>query len=183
MQTATSKTIIRRCHHSDLGTMLGIINAAAIAYRGAIPDDSWHEPYMSAQQLRYDVASGVEFVGCEIDGALAGVMGMQYVRNVKLIRHAYVLPAYQGHGVGSALIGHLTARSQRQMLVGTWRAATWAIRFYERHAFRLVPPTITASLLETYWAVPEPQIDASVVLAAPALTAEEGQRLLSNASR
>lgn len=174
--------IIRRCNDSDFDNLLEIINSAASAYHGAIPDDCWHEPYMPAQHLRDEIASGVAFVGAEMDGALAGVMGIQRVRNVELIRHAYVLPRHQGHGVGSVLIAHLKSQSARQILVGTWSAATWAIRFYERHEFRLVPESCKAALLGTYWSISDRQIETSVVLAAPALNAADAERLLRGAS-
>jgi GNAT superfamily N-acetyltransferase len=161
--------------------MLAIINAAAEAYRGVIPSDCWHEPYMPAAQLQAEIAAGIAFMGCEVDGALAGVMGIQPVRNVDLIRHAYVLPAYQGSGVGSALIAHLRAQTVRQILVGTWAAATWAIGFYERHGFRLVPETFKASLLRTYWTISERQIETSVVLAAPHVTIDAAGKLMEGA--
>lgn len=178
MSLTTASTIIRRCHDGDFGTLLQIINSAATVYHGAIPDDCWHEPYMSPQHLRDEMASGVSFVGAEIDGALAGVMGIQRVRNVELIRHAYVLPEYQGHGVGGVLMSHLKSRSVRQILVGTWSAATWAIRFYQRHEFRLVPESTKAALLQTYWSIPDRQIETSVVLALPALAASDVEQLL-----
>ncbi|KRE99565.1 GNAT family acetyltransferase [Frateuria sp. Soil773] len=144
--------------------MLAIIQAAAEAYRGVIPDDCWHEPYMSAKELDDEIAAGVEFWGYERNGTLAGVMGVQAVRDVELIRHAYVLPEWQGRGVGSALIGHLRRRGTRRTLVGTWCAATWAIRFYQRHGFERVPAAQAPALLRMYWNVPERQIETSVVL-------------------
>jgi len=148
--------------------MLGIINAAAKAYRGVIPADCWHEPYMSAVELDEEIHAGVEFWGYEEQGFLVGVMGTQAVRDVDLIRHAYVSPAWQGHGVGSALIGELRARSARRMLVGTWAAASWAIRFYERHAFRLLEPPLMRAMLKAYWNIGDRQVETSVVLANPA---------------
>jgi GNAT superfamily N-acetyltransferase len=151
--------------------VLGIINAAAEAYREAIPADCWHEPYMSGAELDGEIRAGVEFWGCESEGILVGVMGTQSVHDVDLIRHAYVRPAWQRHGVGAALIAHLRARSARRMLVGTWAAATWAIRFYERHGFRLPPPQLTRELLQTYWRISERQIETSVVLANPPFAA------------
>ena len=147
--------------------MLGIINTAAEVYRGAIPADCWHDPYMSADELDAEIRAGVEFWGFEEEGALVGVMGTQAMSEVDLIRHAYVCPAWQGHGVGTALIGHLRALSARRMLVGTWAAATWAIRFYERHGFRLLEPRLTRALLERYWSISERQMETSVVLASP----------------
>lgn len=167
---ARSQPTIRPCREDESATILAIINSAAEAYRDAIPADCWHEPYMQATQLQSEIAAGIGFVGYEVDGVVAGVMGIQPVRNVDLIRHAYVLPAYQGRGVGSALIAYLCAQTVRPILVGTWTAATWAIRFYERHGFQLVPDTTKALLLRTYWTISERQIETSVVLAAPRLT-------------
>jgi GNAT superfamily N-acetyltransferase len=147
--------------------MLGIINAAAEAYRGVIPSDCWHEPYMPARDLDQEIARGVEFWGYEAADELVGVMGIQTMQDVDLIRHAYVLPSHQRHGVGAALIRHLRNRSQRRMLVGTWSAATWAIRFYQRHNFSLVTPGRTRALLKTYWTITDRQAETSVVLANP----------------
>jgi len=147
--------------------MLAIINTAAVAYRDAIPADRWHEPYMPLDELEAEIAAGVVFWGYEGDGRLAGVMGMQPVQDVDLIRHAYVLPAQQGRGVGSALLQHLRGRSSRPMLVGTWAAAGWAIRFYERHGFRMVSAETKTILLRRYWTIPERQVETSVVLANP----------------
>jgi GNAT superfamily N-acetyltransferase len=181
-RAARSQPAIRPCRENESEAMLAIINAAAEVYRGAIPADCWHEPYMPTAELRSDIAAGITFVGYEIDGMLAGVMGIQPVHNVDLIRHAYVLPAYQGHGVGSALLAYLRARALRQILVGTWTAATWAIRFYERHGFLLVPEATKALLLRTYWTVSERQIETSVVLAAPRLTGEDTGKLVGDRS-
>jgi GNAT superfamily N-acetyltransferase len=155
---------IRRCGEQDLATMLAIVNAAAEAYRGVIPADRWHEPYMPEAELRQEIAAGVEFWGLETDDGLAGVMGVQAVRDVDLIRHAYVRPDHQRHGVGAELIAHLRRHSTRPMLVGTWAAARWAIAFYERHGFVLAAPERAAALLRTYWTLPERQIETSVVL-------------------
>lgn len=160
---------IRPCHTDEFDRILAIINTAAEAYRNTIPPDCWHDPYMTAAALRSEIAAGVVFTGFEIDGALAGIMGLQSVRNVDLIRHAYVAPAHQGKGNGTALIADLRARSQRQLLVGTWAAATWAVGFYERHRFMLVPDAVKPALLRTYWTVSERQIETSVVLAFPSL--------------
>ncbi len=160
---------LRRCQEEESPLMLGIINAAAEAYRGAIPDDCWQDPYMSTDELEAEFRGGVEFWGYEEEGRLVGIMGAQAVRDVDLIRHAYVHPQWQRHGVGSALIRHLRALSTRRMLVGTWAAATWAIRFYERHGFRLLGPQATRGLLATYWSIGERQIETSVVLASPPL--------------
>jgi len=162
-------TAIRRCRDDETPTILAIINAAAEAYRGVIPADCWHDPYMPADELRSEVAAGVAFWGCEADGVLLGVMGIQPVQDVDLIRHAYVLPAHQHRGIGTALLQHLRGLSARRMLIGTWAAAEWAIRFYRRHGFELVPAERKATLLRTYWTVPERQIETSVVLADPPL--------------
>jgi GNAT superfamily N-acetyltransferase len=161
---------IRRCGAEDRATMLAIVNAAAEAYRGVIPPDRWHDPYMAEAELRGEIAAGVEFWGLDTDDGLIGVMGVQPVRDVDLIRHAYVRPDRQRHGVGAELIGHLLRRSARPMLVGTWAAASWAIRFYERHGFELIAPERAAALLRTYWTISERQIETSVVLAGPALS-------------
>ncbi len=166
----SGRAAVRPCRPDETGTVLAIVNAGAEAYRGVIPADRWHEPYMSAAELGREIAAGVAFWGCELEGALVGVMGIQPVRDVDLIRHAYVLPARQRQGVGSALIEHLRTRSERPLLVGTWAAATWAIAFYQRHGFALVPPERTAALLRTYWSIPERQIETSVVLASPPLS-------------
>jgi GNAT superfamily N-acetyltransferase len=160
---------IRRCRDDERGTILAIINAAAEAYRGVIPADCWHEPYMPAAELESEIAAGIAFWGFEEKGKLSGVMGVQPVRDVDLIRHAYVLPEYQRCGIGGALIEHLRRISTRRMLVGTWAAAGWAVRFYQRHGFALVPNERKTTLLKTYWRVPDRQIETSVVLADPPL--------------
>ena len=150
--------------------MLAIINSAAEAYRGVIPSDCWHEPYMSLQQLESEIAAGVEFYGHETDGALIGVMGIQQVRDVDLIRHAYVQPGSQHRGVGSDLLAHLRSLTTRRILVGTWAAAEWAIRFYARHGFAPVSAPHKTMLLKTYWTISERQIETSVVLSDPPWT-------------
>jgi GNAT superfamily N-acetyltransferase len=155
---------IRRCLDSESSTILAIVNAAAEAYRDVIPADRWHDPYMSDAQLKRDIAAGVEFWGYELEGTLIGVMGIQPVRDVDLIRHAYVRPGSQRLGVGAALIAHLRDQSTRRMLVGTWADAAWAIRFYQREGFALVPASRAALLLKSYWDIPERQIETSVVL-------------------
>lgn len=162
---------IRRCRADENGRMLEIVNAAAEAYRGVIPADCWHEPYMSLPELEREIASGVVFWGDESDGQLVGIMGIQQVRDVDLIRHAYVLPGRQGGGVGGRLLEHLRRTATRPILVGTWSDAVWAIRFYERHGFALVPPARKDSLLQAYWTITPRQIETSVVLASPPLPA------------
>ena len=147
--------------------MLAIINDAAEAYRGAIPSDRWQEPYMPLDDLDRELAAGVAFWGYETDGALVGVMGIQQVGDVDLIRHAYVSPGSQGRGVGGELLQNLVGVSTRRTLVGTWAAAEWAIAFYRRHGFELVSRERKSELLKTYWTVPNRQIETSVVLAKP----------------
>src|SRR3954467_9698117 len=158
---------IRPCRDDDREAILGNVNAAAEAYRGVIPEDRWHEPYMPMEQLEAEIAAGGEFWGYEDGGVLLGIMGIQPVRDVNLIRHAYVAPERQGRGIGGALLEHLLGVATRPMLVGTWAAATWAIPFYERHGFEYVGPERTAELLRSYWDIPDRQIDTSVVLAQP----------------
>jgi GNAT superfamily N-acetyltransferase len=161
--------IIRPCREDERETILAVINQAAEAYRGVIPYDRWHEPYMAGAELDEAIAAGVAFWGCEVEAELIGVMGIQPVGDVELIRHAYVVPARQAAGFGGALLEHLMGRSTGQVLVGTWAAAEWAIRFYRRHGFALVAPEQTADLLRRYWTIPPRQIEASVVLSWPPL--------------
>jgi GNAT superfamily N-acetyltransferase len=159
--------VIRRCHDLERPCILEIVNCAAEAYRNVIPSDRWQDPYMPPDELDQELMAGVRFWGYEADGSLVGVMGIQRVRDVELIRHAYVLPNSQQHGVGGALLEHLQRLSRQRMLVGTWAAADWAIRFYRRHGFQLVAPERTAALLKAYWTIPDRQIATSVVLANP----------------
>jgi GNAT superfamily N-acetyltransferase len=158
---------IRPCRDDERDAIFAIVNAAAEAYRGVIPPDRWHEPYMPMEELDAEIAAGVEFWGYADDGELLGTMGIQPVRDVNLIRHAYVVPESQGRGIGGALLEHLLGVATRPMLVGTWAAAEWAIRFYERHGFEYVGTERTAELLREYWDIPERQIQTSVVLARP----------------
>ena len=156
---------IRPCRDDERAAILAIVNAAAEAYRGVIPADRWHEPYMPAEELDAEIAAGVAFSGYEESGELLGIMGIQPVRDVDLIRHAYTAPASQGQGVGGALLSHLLAgRGARPLLVGTWAAATWAIRFYERYGFVSVSAARKSELLREYWTIPERQVETSVVL-------------------
>jgi GNAT superfamily N-acetyltransferase len=158
---------IRLCRDDERTDILAIVNAAAEAYRGVIPADRWHDPYMSPHELDTEIAAGVAFWGYEGGAGLSGVMGIQPVGDVDLIRHAYVLPGEQGHGIGGQLLAHLRGLSQRRMLVGTWADASWAIGFYARHGFEQVAPERKAQLLQSYWTIPERQIETSVVLADP----------------
>ncbi|HEU4994192.1 MAG TPA: GNAT family N-acetyltransferase [Gemmatimonadaceae bacterium] len=158
-------TSIRRCRADDQAAILVIINAAAERYRGIIPADCWHEPYMSAEQLARDISVGVNFWGYE-DGnrQLAGVMGFQRVRDVTLVRHAYVRPDCQGRGIGGLLLQHLEELTDQPILIGTWADAAWAIGFYQGHGYALASPQDTPALLRTYWEIPPRQAAASVVL-------------------
>ena len=158
---------IRPCREDERGAILEIVNAAAEAYRGVIPDDCWHEPYMSARELDAEIAAGVRFWAYELDAAALGVMGVQPKADVDLIRHAYVRPGSQRSGIGGALLRHLQGMAGRRVLVGTWAAADWAIDFYCRHGFELVTAQRKDELLRTYWDIPDRQIDTSVVLASP----------------
>jgi N-acetylglutamate synthase-like GNAT family acetyltransferase len=157
--------MIRPCDDSEFETIYEIVNDAAQAYRGVIPKDCWKEPYMPKDELRHEMATGVVFWGYEEDGEVVGVMGLQPVQDVALIRHAYVRTARQNQGIGGELLSHLRTLTDRPILVGTWAAAVWAIRFYEKHGFRLVSPEEKDRLLQKYWSIPERQIETSVVLA------------------
>jgi GNAT superfamily N-acetyltransferase len=159
-----SAVAIRRCREEDRGPILEIVNDAAEAYRGVIPADRWRDPYMSGDELDRELAAGVAFWGYERHGRLDGVMGIQSVDDVELIRHAYVRTERQGEGVGGALLAHLRSGAAYPLLVGTWTDATWAIRFYERHGFVRTSRERTRVLLTTYWSIPERQIETSVVL-------------------
>ena len=156
---------IRPCGPLDFPAVLGVINDAARAYRGVIPEDCWHDPYMAEGELRAEILAGVEFWGWEREGTLLGVMGMQPVGDVTLIRHAYVADACRRQGIGASLLGFLRGRVRNPLLIGTWAAATWAVRFYRKHGFTVVEPALKNRLLKTYWTVPERQIETSVVLA------------------
>src|SRR5262249_6672290 len=158
---------IRLCADDERDAIRESVNDAAEAYRGVIPADRWHDPYMTGDELDGERAAGVVFWGYARDGALDGVMGIQRVADVELIRHAYVRTDRQGEGIGGALLAHLLSNATRRLLVGTWADATWAIRFYERHGFVRASPERTRELLTTYWSIPERQIATSVVLQLP----------------
>ena len=150
---------------SDFNRILEIVNDAAEAYKGVIPDDRWHDPYMSEDELREEIDSGVRFYGWIENGSLMGVMGVQTVKDATLIRHAYVLTRHQRRGIGSKLLEHLIGLEETpKLLVGTWKDAVWAISFYEKHAFRLMSSEEKDRLLREYWDIPERQIETSVVL-------------------
>lgn len=156
---------IQPCVPEDVPAIYEIINDAAYAYKGVIPADRWHEPYMAMEDLQSEIARGVRFFGCRIDNRLVGVMGIQDVKDVTLIRHAYVRTTERRHGIGRALLETLTSQATRPILIGTWKAAAWAIRFYEKHGFRVVPEAEKNRLLRTYWTIPDRQVEESVVLA------------------
>ncbi len=157
--------MIHRCDEDDFEVIFEIINDAASAYDGVIPADLWREPYMPTAELRRELSDGVVFWGYEEDGEVMGVMGMQDLRDVTLIRHAYVRTANRNQGIGGRLLSYLRKKTSRPVLVGTWADASWAIRFYEDHGFRLVSPEEKDRLLRKYWSVSTRQIQESVVLA------------------
>lgn len=156
---------IRLARAADRAEMLAIINAAAEAYRGVIPADRWHEPYMPAEELAGEIDAGVVFWIVEEERCMVGVMGLQDKGKVTLVRHAYVAPAKQRKGVGQALLRHVRSLSAKPMLIGTWAAASWAIDFYERNGFARVSHADKEELLRRYWSIPARQIETSVVLA------------------
>lgn len=156
--------MIRPCTDADTPVIEAIINEAAQAYQGAIPADCWHQPYMPRHELLAEIAAGVRFWGWEEAGSLLGVMGIQRVQDATLIRHAYVRTAHQTQGIGGALLDLLVDQSSGRLLVGTWADAEWAIRFYQRHGFRLVPAEEKDRLLDTYWKISPRQRETSVVL-------------------
>lgn len=157
--------MIRRCALADVPAIEAIINEAAEAYRGVIPADCFHDPYMPRAELDHEIAAGVEFWAWDESGDLLGVMGIQRVRDVTLIRHAYVRTAQQGKGIGGRLLRFFMERTDGPLLIGTWADAEWAIRFYQRHGFRLLSIAEKDELLPRYWTIPDRQRETSVVLA------------------
>ncbi|HUH63717.1 MAG TPA: GNAT family N-acetyltransferase [Terracidiphilus sp.] len=157
--------MIRRCEEGDFEAIWEIVNDGAAAYRDVIPADCRHEPYMTHEELRREIDDGVTFWGFAADGELAGVMGIQPVHDVTLIRHAYVRTAQQKQGIGARLLAHLQEFTHGPLLVGTWRDAAWAIRFYEKHGFRMLQDDVYQIVIRRYWKIPERQIETSVVLA------------------
>jgi len=157
--------MIREYIKSDSSKILYVINDAAVRYKGIIPDNCWHEPYMSKQELVDELTDGVRMFGYNRNNKLIGVIGIQEIKDVILIRHAYTLTSYQGKGIGSALLKYLLKRNQNsRLLVGTWRKARWAIRFYEKFDFILHAKKQATQLLKKYWKIPLKQIKNSVVL-------------------
>jgi N-acetylglutamate synthase-like GNAT family acetyltransferase len=157
--------MIRKCTEADFEMIYEIINDSAEAYRGVIPADRWHEPYMSREQLKEEIDAGVAFWGFEEDSILIGVMGMQDREDVILIRHAYVRSRMRNHGIGSRLLQFLESTTEKPILIGTWADATWAVAFYQKYGYRLVSTEEKNQLLRKYWYIPERQVETSVVLA------------------
>jgi GNAT superfamily N-acetyltransferase len=157
--------MIRRCDDQDFDLIWTIINDGAQIYRGVIPEDRWTDPYMSREKLQHEINEGVVFWGFPDGGTLRGVMGLQHTQDVTLIRHAYVSTGSQKRGIGSQLLSHLRQLTKEPVLIGTWADASWAIRFYERHGFRMVSREDKDRLLKKYWDIPERQVATSVVLA------------------
>ncbi|MGH8668033.1 MAG: GNAT family N-acetyltransferase [Burkholderiales bacterium] len=155
---------ISPCTKAHEAEILAIINDAAQAYRGVIPADRWHEPYLPAEALRAEMNAGVAFWGFTERERLLAVMGLQYVADVALIRHAYTRTAARGRGIGGALLEHLKREAKAPLLVGTWKAATWAVRFYQQRGFTLTNDEEKTRLLKRYWNIPERQVEESVVL-------------------
>jgi N-acetylglutamate synthase-like GNAT family acetyltransferase len=156
--------MIRQCYSADLEEIHTIINTAALAYKGVIPDDCWQEPYMPQEELQREIARGVEFWGYEEAGVLSGVMGIQLIMDVTLIRHAYIRPDRQRKGIGSLLLRALKEKAASPVLIGTWAGAIWAIHFYEKHGFIMVTKKEKDRLLRKYWTITERQVETSVVL-------------------
>ena len=159
------KVTVRLSKNSDFEVIYSIINDAAEVYKGIIPEDRWKVPYMSRDELRHEMDEGVVFWGCEEDCKFIGVMGIQHIQDVTLIRHAYVRQARQNQGIGGELLSEVRKQTSSPILIGTWADAVWAIRFYERHGFRLVSQKEKDRLLKKYWSIPERQVETSVVLA------------------
>ncbi|HZY79554.1 MAG TPA: GNAT family N-acetyltransferase [Cyclobacteriaceae bacterium] len=161
--------MIRPSELSDFKDIFEIINDAASAYKGIIPADRWHDPYMPEQELRGQIDDGVEFWCYEEDGQVIGVMGIQDKSDVTLIRHAYVRTKARNKGIGGKLLKHLGTLTNKPILIGTWADAKWAIEFYQKHGFRLTPPEEKERLLRKYWNIPDRQVETSVVLANTAI--------------
>lgn len=157
--------MIRRCEDSDFESIWTVINNGAQAYEGIIPADRWAQPYMSREKLQREIEEGIVFWGYEESGVLEGIMGIQPVHDVTLIRHAYVRQRSQKQGIGAHLLSHLLKLADGPVLIGTWKDAVWAIRFYEKYGFQLVEAREKDRLLKKYWSVPQRQIETSVVLA------------------
>jgi len=173
IRSIVERKMIRKCTQRDFSVISAIINEAAQAYRGVIPEDRWHEPYMPIEELRDEVNDGVEFWGYEEAGVLVGVMGLQDKGDLHLIRHAYVVTGSQHCGIGTKLLRRLEEMTGKPILIGTWADATWAIKFYQKNGYRLLSRSETERLLKKYWKIPERQVVTSVVLANPKWEADE----------
>ena len=165
MGSLNRMVLIRKSVEADSAAMLAIVNAAAQAYRGVIPADRWRDPYMPSDELEKEIADGVVFWVAEEDGRLLAVMGIQDKGEVALVRHAYVAPSVQRKGVGTRLLRHVQDLAGKPVLIGTWADASWAIEFYRRNGFTVVPNSYKESLLRRYWSIPARQVETSVVLA------------------
>ncbi len=157
--------MIRKCTESDFEIIFEIINDAAKSYKGVIPSDRWHEPYMHYKELRHEIEDGVVFLGFERGGHILGVMGIQDKRDITLIRHAYVRNSFQKQGIGTELLRYLERLTKKSILVGTWKDTSWAISFYKKNGYTIVPEEEKNRLLRKYWSIPERQVETSVVLA------------------
>jgi N-acetylglutamate synthase-like GNAT family acetyltransferase len=166
--------LIRQSRQADLPRIFDVVNDAATRYRGVIPDDRWHDPYMPQEELAREIADGVVFWVAEEDGQVLGVMGIQDKGAVALVRHAYVATAAQRRGAGTKLLRHVLGLTDKPVLIGTWAAAKWAIDFYRRNGFSVVPEAEKNRLLRTYWSIPDRQVEVSVVLAADVVPVETG---------
>ena len=156
---------IRESEQADLAEIFAVVNEAAQAYRGVVPIDRWHEPYMPMSELEREIAQRIIFWVAEEEGHLLGVMGIQDKGAVALVRHAYVRPTTQRKGVGTKLLRHVESLAGMPVLIGTWADASWAIEFYRRNGYAVVSDGHKERLLRTYWSIPERQIETSVVLA------------------
>ena len=157
--------MIKKCTEADFEVMLEIINDAAVAYKGRIPADCWHEPYMSREELNHEIEAGVSFSGFEDEGRLIGVMGIQDKGEVMLIRHSYVRTSHRNQGIGTRLLRMLESTTDKFILIGTWADAAWAIAFYRKNGYTVLSEEEKTRLLKKFWAIPDRQVEASVVLA------------------
>jgi len=165
--------MIIKCEQENFKEIYDVINDAAIAYKGIIPADRWHEPYMTEEELKRQIDDGVQFWGYTEENKIIGVMGIQFKSDVTLIRHAYVRSNDRNKGIGGKLLKHLYSVASTPVLIGTWADAKWAIDFYLKHGFQLLPGTEVNSLLRKYWTIPARQIETSVVLASSTWKAKE----------
>jgi N-acetylglutamate synthase-like GNAT family acetyltransferase len=166
-------SVIREAELTDILEICAVINDGASAYRGVIPEDRWHEPYMRADEVASEIEAGIQFSCYTEDGEILGVMGVQDKGHVVLIRHAYIRTAARRRGIGAELLSTLIHTTDKPILIGTWRAAEWAIDFYQKHGFEVLPDYKAQELLHKYWKVPTRQMETSVVLADQRFIAEE----------